>query len=485
MTFRKKTVASLKWSGLENGFRFMFSFVISIVLARLLSPEDFGLVAMVSIFIALSRTLIDGGFGDSLIRKVDCKDEDYNTIFTFNIILSVVLYLLLFLSAPLISDFFNVKAVKQIIRITGLGMVISSFSIVQFAVLRKNLEFKKQAIISFVTTIVSGLVSIFLALYGFSYWSLIIPAIITAFVNSYLLWYYSKWKPVFKLNFSILREHFVFGSKIMFSSLILNLGNNVYTAFIGKLFSPLQLGYFSRADNIQKLPSSNLDNMVRHITYPLLASISNEESNLISKFKLILSYTAFINTTIMLLLYLISEDLIIILYGVKWINSLVYLKILCFAGIFQPLTSINANLLNVKGKSDYTLYALLINLLLTIPVVYVGFVFGLLQMTYCVLIAAIIYYLVMTYLVATKSTLFFISQIRMTIKIFFLPFSTFLLTIITVKYFDYIFYKNLFMKINIFIFYFSVIGYLFKNAYLLEALLYIKKIEFLKRLNFK
>ena len=250
MTFRKKTVSSLKWSGLENWFRFMFSFVISIVLARLLSPEDFGLVAMVSIFIALSRTLIDGGFGDSLIRKVDCKEEDYNTIFTFNVILSVVLYVLLFLSAPLIADFFNIAAIKHILRITALGMVISSFSIVQVAVLRKNLVFKKQAVISFFTTIVSGILSILLALNGFSYWSLIFPVLISSLINTFLLWYYSTWRPIFKFNLSILKEHFSFGSKIMLSSIIPTLGVNIYNTFIGKLFLPIQLGYFSRADNI-------------------------------------------------------------------------------------------------------------------------------------------------------------------------------------------------------------------------------------------
>jgi teichuronic acid exporter len=474
MTFRKKTLSSLKWSGLENGFRFIFSFVISIVLARLLSPEDFGLVAMVSIFISLSQTLIDGGFGDSLIRKVNCIEDDFNTIFTFNVILSLFIYIFLFILAPYISDFFNVVEVKQIIRIIGIGMIISSFSIVQIAVLRKNLEFKKQAFISFVTTTISGVSSIFLALNNFSYWSLIFPSIITALINTFLLWHYSSWRPVFRLNISILKEHFAFGSKIMFSSIILNLGNNTYTAFIGKLFSPIQLGYYSRADNIQKLPSSNLDNMIRHITYPLLASITNEESNLISKFKLILSYTAFVNTTIMLLLYLISGDLILMLYGSKWIYSLAYLKILCFVGILQPLTSINANLLNVKGKSDYTLYALLVNLLLTIPVIYVGYVFGLLQMTYCVLIAAIIYYLIMGSLVASVSKLFFIIQMRMLIKIILLPFSAFLLTIITFKYMDFVVLNSLFMKINIYIIYFLLLGFFFKNIYLSEAFLYVK-----------
>lgn len=228
----------------------MFSFVISIVLARLLIPEDFGLVAMESIFIALSRTLIDGGFGDSLIRKVDCKEEDYNTIFTFNVILTVVLYVLLFLLAPLIADFFNIAAIKNIVRTTALGMVISSFSIVQVAVLRKNLEFKKQAVIAFVTTIVSGILSILLALNGFSYWSLIFSVLISSLINTFLLWYYSTWSPIFKFNLSILKEHFSFGSKIMLYSIIPTLGVNIYNTFIGKLFLPIQLGYFSRADNI-------------------------------------------------------------------------------------------------------------------------------------------------------------------------------------------------------------------------------------------
>lgn len=475
MTFRKKAVSSLKWSGLENGFRFMFSFVISIVLARLLSPEDFGLVAMVSIFIALSRTLIDGGFGDSLIRKVNCKNEDYNTIFTFNVILSVVLYVLLFLSAPLISNFFNIAAIKDIVRITALGMVISSFSIVQIAVLRKNLEFKKQAVISFVTTIVSGILSILLALNGFSYWSLIFPVLISSLINTFLLWYYSIWRPIFRFNLSILKEHFSFGSKIMLSSIINTLGVNIYNTFIGKLFLPIQLGYFSRADNIQKLPSSNLDNMIRHITYPLLASISNEESNLIAKFKLILSYTAFVNTTVMLLLNIISEDVILVLYGSKWMDSVVYLKIFCFVGIFQPLISINANLLNVKGKSEYTFYALVFNLLLSIPVIYIGFVFGLIELSYGVLIVTILYYLLMGSLVSSQSSLSFSSQIKMILKTILLPFSCYLLTyLLTYLFFDYPLINNLIVKIMLYLMWFLFFGYYFRSPYVLEGVAILK-----------
>lgn len=482
MTFRKKTISSLKWSGLENGFRFIFSFVVSVVLARLLSPEDFGLVAMVSIFIALSKTLIDAGFGDSLIRKVDCKHEDYNTIFTFNVILSVVIYVLLFLSAPLIADFFNITAIKHIVRITALGMVISSFSIVQVAVLRKNLEFKKQSLISFVTTIVSGVLSILLALNGFSYWSLIIPVLISSIINTFLLWYFSTWRPIFRFNLSIFKEHFSFGSKIMLSSLINTLGQNIYNTFIGKLFSPIQLGFFSRADNIQKLPSSNLDNMIRHITYPLLASISDEESNLLSKFKLILTYTAFVNTTVMLILNLVSEDVIKILYGVKWIASVPYLKILCFVGIFQPLISINANLLNVKGMSGYTFFALVINLSLTIPVIYFGYMFDLINMAYGILVVAIIYYLVIIIMVSFKTSLSFKSQIKMILMTFMLPFICYLLSFVLMYiFFDYPFINNIIVKIFFYLLFLILFGYYFKSQFVLEGVLIIKNSFFLKK----
>lgn len=474
MSFRQKTFSSLKWSGIENFVRFVFSFVVSVILARLLNPEDFGLVAMISIFIALSRTLVDGGFGDSLIRKVDCSEGDYNTIFTFNVFLSIILYLFLFLMAPLISSFYGVEEINLIVKVTSLGILFSSLSIVQVAIIRKKLEFKKQAIISFITTLISGILSILFALLEFKHWSLIVPSLIVTIVNTLLLWKFSSWRPKFNINFGILKEHFSFGSKIMFSSMVHTLGGNIYNTIIGKFFTPIQLGLFNRADNIQKLPSSNLDNMVRHITYPLLASISKEESNLVSKFKTILKYTVYINATIMFLLNLISDEVILLLYGSKWIESVVYLKILCFVGILQPIISVNANLLNVKGRSEITLYALIINLILTIPTIFIGYYFGLIYLCYAILVVTFLYYNIISYFVSRYSGFSFFEQVILNSKSLSIPLFSFVIAQISIQYFDFELLFMVIFKILLFLFLISTISIFTKSIVFFELFDIIK-----------
>ncbi len=392
MSLRDRTISSFKWSFIDSLSKYFLSFVIGIILARLLTPTDYGLVGMSAIFIAVSRVFIDGGFSDALIRKMEPTTDDYTSVFYFNIVLAVIFYLSLYFSSPWISDFFNEPLLVKIIRIAGLGLIISSTASIQVVILRKRLDFKRQAIIGFVSTMVSGIVSITMAFYNYGVWSLIYNGIIALMVSSILLWLFSSWRPKLNFKLSVIKEEFGFGSKIMAGSFINVIYNNMYYVLVGKIFSPAALGFFTKADNFQKLISGNIDIIVRQVTYPVLASIQNESDQLKAIYRLMIKNTAFITVVLLLGLAAISDYFIVTLIGEKWLTSAVYLQLLCIVGIFFPLISINTNILNVKGRSDLSLIVKLLMVIFSIPALIIGYYLGVVFMIWGMLVSVIILY---------------------------------------------------------------------------------------------
>lgn len=376
MSFRKQAVSGFKWSFVDAFLKYFFTFFVSIVLARLLNPSDFGLVAMVTIFTSISNTLIDGGFGDSLIRKTNSNEIDYNTVFTFNFLLSLILFILLFSSADIIANFYKEKEVAIIIRISSISLMVGSFSLVQIALLRKQVDFRKQAKITLINRVVSGIASIIMAYTGFGYMSILIPSLIANLLAAFFLNLFSEWKPRFNFSFSVFKSHFKFGYKIMLSSFIYMINQNIYFVFLGKFYSAIDLGFFYRADNIQKLPSSNIDNIIRHVTYSLFSKIQNESETLIDKYRQILRYTSTLNSFILLGFAANAKLIVIVLFGNKWLPSVEYLQLLCFTGVLFPLISVNINILNVKGRSDITLKFTMLRLLFSLIVIFLGYYYG-------------------------------------------------------------------------------------------------------------
>lgn len=395
MTLKSKTISGFKWSIIDTALRYFLSFFISIILARILSPSDYGLVGMSAIFIAISRVFIDGGFSDALIRKTNCTVDDYSSILIFNIVLAFLLYFILFLTSNLISDFFNEPQLVDIIRVTGLGLIIGASSSIHSIYLKKILDFKLLAQIGFIGTIVSGLVSVIMAYWGYAFWSIIISGLIQGIVTSILLWLKrTNLELKFKFKFKIIVEHFSFGSKIMFGSLIHVIYNNMYYALVGKIFNTAVLGYYTRADNFQKLFSDNIDTVVRQVTYPVLSQIQGDENKLKSTYKTMLRTTSFLSFILLMGLVVVAKSFIVTLIGVKWLTSVPYLQLLCFVGIFLPLISINSNILNVKGRSDLTLKIVTLKVLLSIPSLVFGYYLGIYAMIIGILISLLITYFI-------------------------------------------------------------------------------------------
>ena len=294
MSQKEKALAGFKWSFIDTFSRYFLSFFIGIILARILSPEDYGLIGMTGIFLSLSRVFIDGGFSDALIRKIEPSKEDYSSVFIFNISLAIFFYIMLFSFSPVIANFFDEKRLILIIRVVGLGLIIGATSTIQVIILRKRLDFKLQAIIGFISTIISGIVSVILALSGYGVWSLILGGIVASLSSAILLWTLNKWRPQLFFSFKIIREHFTFGSKIMLGSFVNMIYDNMYYVLIGKLFKPAQLGFYTKADSYQKLPASTIDIIVRQVTYPLLSNIQNEPDRLKSTYKILIQITSFL-----------------------------------------------------------------------------------------------------------------------------------------------------------------------------------------------
>jgi teichuronic acid exporter len=398
MGLKQKTIHGFKWSFINITAGYGFRFFTTMLLARLLEPTDFGIAGMATIFIALSSVFVDGGMGDSLIRKKNSNSKDYNSVFFLNLIISIVFYVILFFMSFWIADFFKEKRLVLVIQVASIGLIIHSLSMVQIAILRKELDFKRQAIISFISAFVGALFSVGMAYLGYSYWSLVIPSLISGALTTILLTFTSSWRPRLYFRLGIIKDHFKFGSKIMAGSFLTVVYQRMYYAFIGKYFTMVDLGYYFKADNLQKLPSSSLDTIVRHVTYPVLATMQDEPDQLKRSYQTLIKYTTLANGLLMFLMAALGEQIVLVLFGEKWLPSVPYFQLLSVVGVFMPINSINTNIVNVKGRSDVFLYLTFLKIFLNIPVLFVGLYYGIQSMIVAMNTAMIIQYIIIVFI---------------------------------------------------------------------------------------
>ena len=349
---KEKAIKGVSWSFIDNIANSGITFLVGIILARILTPAEFGIIGMITIFIAVSNSIVDSGFSSALIRKAKTKDIDYNTVFYFNLCLGVVLYLVLFFSAPAISRFFEEPVLISITRVMGTILIINAFGLVQRTLLVKEVDFKTQTKISLIASILSGFIGIGMALKGFGVWSLVGQQISRQLLNSIFLWVFNRWRPALAFSKESFNELFSFGSKLLISGLIDTIYNNVYYLVIGKFYSAVQLGQYTRAEQFNSIFSTNLTNVVQRVSYPVLCSIQDDDARLKLTYQRVIKTTMLVTFACMLGLAAIAKPLILLLIGAKWLPAVIYLQIICFAGMLQPLHAINLNMLMVKGRSD-------------------------------------------------------------------------------------------------------------------------------------
>ena len=372
-------------------------FIIGIVLARILSPEEFGLIGMITVFLAITQSFVDSGFGQALIRKKDADDTDFSTVFYFNFLAGILLFALFYLSAPAIAEFYKQPELKNIARVLGIIILINATSITQRTRLTKTVDFRRLMKVNVTAAIISGTVAIIMALTGFGVWSLVWRSIIGSIVQTIMLWYYNKWVPSLTFSRKSFKSLFSFGSKLLVSGLIDTIYRNIYLLIIGKFFSATELGYYTRADQFSRLASQNLSGTVQRVSYPVLSMVQDDNEKLKAGYKKLIMSVMFITFVIMLGLAAVARPMILILIGEKWLPSVEYLQLLCLGAMLFPLHALNLNILNVKGRSDLFLKLEVIKKGLAVPVILAGVFMGIRAMLIGMIILSFVAYFINSY----------------------------------------------------------------------------------------
>lgn len=328
------------------------TFFVSIILARLLLPEEFGLIGMLAIFIGIGNALFDGGLTSSLIRSTTLEEDDYTTVFYFNLVCSIALYGLLYIASPYIAEFYNQQSLVSITRIYGLTFIISAFGTVQNTILTRELQFKKQAFITFPAMLIGGVVGILLAYKGFGVWSLVIYALVNAFLMSVFLWLNSTWYPKLLFNKIKFHQHFHYGYKLTLSSILDIIFTNIYQIIIGKFYSVALVGYYTRANSLMMLPVSNISGALNRVIFPVFSKVQDDLPRFKSAYKQIMQLVLFIITPLMVVMAVLAKPLTIFLFTEKWLPMIPIFQIICVSGILYPIHLYNLIVLQVKGRSD-------------------------------------------------------------------------------------------------------------------------------------
>lgn len=370
---------------------------MGLVLARLLTPEEYGIMAMIAIFIAISNSIIDSGFSNALIRKTRIERVDYSTVFYFNLTVSILIYALLYLAAPTISVFFKEPVLLAVIRIIGWVLIINALAIIPRTQFVRNVDFKTQTKVSLISSISSGVIGIGMALGGMGVWSLVGQQLFRQFLNTLFLWVYSKWHPVWEFSMKSFKELFGFGSKLLLSGLLDTIYKNIYYIVIGRFYTSAQLGQYTRAEQFNMIFSSNLTSVVQRVSYPVLSSIQEEPERLREAYRKVIKITMLITFACMLGLAAVAKPLILILIGEKWLPAVYFLQIICFSGILYPLHAINLNILQVKGRSDLFLKLEIIKKIIAVGPIVVGIAYGIEYMLWGSVLTSFIAYFLNSY----------------------------------------------------------------------------------------
>ncbi|PLX87865.1 MAG: flippase [Desulfuromonas sp.] len=394
---RHKTMSALLWSFLERFGQQGIQFVIGIILARLLLPEEFGLIAMLTIFMAVAQSFIDSGFGQALIQKQSADHVDECSIFYFNILVGCVAAGLLCLAAPYISSFYNQPILELLTCALSLNLIINAFGLVQTALLTKTLDFKTQTMVSVFSMIVTGAVGITMAFYGFGVWSLVAQSVGGNLMRVVLLWFCSDWRPAWLFSVASLRSMFRFGSKLLASGLLDTVFRNLYLIVIGKVFSAGDLGFYSRARQLQHLPVDSLSSVVGRVTFPVFSSVQSDKARLKRGVKQALGVLMFVNAPLMVGLAVTAEPLVLVLLTEKWLPCVPYLQLFCVIGLLYPAHTVNLNVLKAQGRSDLFLRLEVIKKLMMIAVIALTYRFGITVMLYGQICTSVVGYLINSY----------------------------------------------------------------------------------------
>lgn len=396
-SLRRKATSGILWSAIERYGQQSCAFVVQLILARLLAPEEFGLIAMVVVFIAISGALIDAGFSRALVQRKEVTDSDLSTVFYFNMVVSFLVAALLHFCAPAIALFYGFSDLSQILRFLSFGLILSAFGAVHRSILTRGLFFKKLFWVSFPSVLISGSLGIVMAYSGFGVWALVGQSLCMALISSLFLWLQSTWRPAFVFDVGCLKEMFPYASQLALSSILDQGFRNIYVLVIGKFFTLAEVGFFQRARAFQQLPVSNFQSVLSQVAFPLFASIQNDPARMRSGMRKALQLGALFSFPTMTGMALVAEPMVVVIIGEQWLPIVPILQLLCVVGVIYPISAINVNLLMSIGRADLFLRIEIIKKLLVLANVLITYRYGLTAMILGMIVVSIIALVINTF----------------------------------------------------------------------------------------
>ncbi len=350
-SLKTKAVSGMIWTAVQKYSTMGISFVSGIILARLLTPYDYGCIGMLTIFMTIAASFVDGGFASALIQKKRPTQEDYSTVFYWNMSVSLLMYFVLYLCAPAIARFYKIPLLSSVLRVQGLVLIINAVTIIQSNQLRKQFRFKKIAIVTILTSIISLIVTIILAYKGLGVWALVTQNIITAFIPSVIYWLTNRWRPLLLFSKKSFRELFSFGFYMFMTHFVTNISSSIQGLLIGKVYSPATMGFYSKAHGTELLASKSISDVMTQVTYPLYAEVQDDRDRLIFMIKRLTTTLAYLTFPMMFILLLLAKPIFVLLYSERWLPCVPYFQILCIAGLAICLQAVNMQAISAVGKS--------------------------------------------------------------------------------------------------------------------------------------
>lgn len=428
-----KAVSGITWSFLHRFGIIFISFVSNLLLARLLEPNDFGYVGMLMVFIAVSESLVNSGFDSALIQKKSPTLLDYSTVFYFNLLVSIVLYLVIFICADIISSFYKLSHLSGMLKLLGIVIIINSFSIVQNNQFQKKMNFNKLAIVDIISASISTFVGIILALKGYGVWSLIIKTLVGSSCRTLLFWILSNWRPIKAFSFISLRELFSFGGLIFLADMGETIVNQLISLIIGKRYSSEKLGYFNQAQNLQRIPETTIPFVIARVFFPLFSSIQDDMEKIRNIFRRSQKALTFINFPVMILMVLIAKEIIIILYTEKWLGAVGYFQLLCVGGMLYSLNVGIITLLKSLGKGKIFLWVSIMKRLTSLILIILGSFFGIYGIVAGWVIGIYAAFLINAYYIGKIIRYRLAKQIKDVLPIYFISYISGLIVILFIK----------------------------------------------------
>lgn len=408
----QKTARTSFWAGIEKMLTMGVQFIVSLILARLLSPSDYGIIAMLNVFIQIASEFISCGFENALIRKLNCTSKDFNTAFIFNIIVGVVAYIILFVFAPLIAGFYDMDILCPVLRVCSISLLFGAFTRVPYSILTKKLEAKKQAVITTYASLISAFVGVWAAYSGCGVWSLVYQQLSSSVILFVMFYVQTKWRPTFEFSRASIKYLWGFGSKMLVTGVISSIYRNIYSIVIGKQYDSVSLGLFNRGQQTATLFPNIIESVLLKSSLPILSQLQNDNERLICVYREMVKLTCFVTFPLVCLIGALAAPFVDFVLTDKWVDCVIYIKIFAITSLLTPVNSLNLNLLQTYGRSDYTLKAEIIKKSIGLLTVFAMLSFGVLWLSIVSSIMGVFSYMVNLYYAKKLSGLKYFDQLK-------------------------------------------------------------------------